>query len=313
VADIRQQMTDYLGSSGTNVEIMCTESNSVYTDPGKQTTSIVNGLFMADAIGQSLQTELKGFSWWGLHYGQNSSYNNSSTLYGWRIYGDYGIISPTGDAYPTYYVMKALKSWARGGDSVITASTSFPTLTIYAVKRVDGTLGLLVINKDALNPYQATINLAGFTPDPSGTAYTYGIPQDEAARTGVGSRDIATTALNVTGASFGATFAPYSLTVLTVRPASASVPAAPSNLQARTVGGTEIDLNWNDNSSNETGFKIERSPDGTNFTQIGTVGANVTTYADPGLPSGQRFNYRVRAYNAAGNSAYSNTASAKTR
>jgi len=71
-------------------------------------------------------------------------------------------------------------------------------------------------------------------------------------------------------------------------------------------------LTWTDNSNNELGFHIERAPvTGTStgtFTQIGIVGENVTTFVDNNTESGKQYSYRVRAYNAAGNSAYSNTA-----
>src|SRR5882757_4700734 len=83
-ADLRQQLTDYLGAVATNVELVCTENNSVYSNPGKQTTSLVNGLFMADSIGQLLQTEFNGLFWWDLRNGQDFSNNNSASLYGWR-------------------------------------------------------------------------------------------------------------------------------------------------------------------------------------------------------------------------------------
>ena len=46
--DLRQQLSDYLGNAGAAVEIVVTENNSVYTNPGKQSTSIVNGLFLLD-------------------------------------------------------------------------------------------------------------------------------------------------------------------------------------------------------------------------------------------------------------------------
>jgi fibronectin type 3 domain-containing protein len=91
---------------------------------------------------------------------------------------------------------------------------------------------------------------------------------------------------------------------------SAPVPAAPSNLTATRGTKRKINLSWTDNSNNETGFKIERSTDGVNFSQIATTAANVTTYASTGLNSGTTYWYRVRATNAAGDSAYSNTASA---
>ncbi len=90
--------------------------------------------------------------------------------------------------------------------------------------------------------------------------------------------------------------------------------AGPSqiNLSAKTVSSSQIRLTWTDRSSNEDGFSIERSRDGRTFTQIRTVAANTTTYTDSGLASGTKYWYRLRAYNSAGNSAYSNTARANT-
>jgi hypothetical protein len=92
------------------------------------------------------------------------------------------------------------------------------------------------------------------------------------------------------------------------------LPAAPSALTAAAVSSTRINLAWTDNSSNESGFKIERckNPNCTNFAQIAQVGANVTTFADTTVTKNTAYSYRVRAFNAAGNSSYSNTASAKT-
>lgn len=87
-------------------------------------------------------------------------------------------------------------------------------------------------------------------------------------------------------------------------------PTAPSGLAATPVPPTRINLSWTDNSDNEDGFKIERSPDGATWTQIDTVGANVTTYSNTGLTCDQTYYYRVRAYNTQGDSGYSNTASA---
>ena len=69
----------------------------------------------------------------------------------------------------------------------------------------------------------------------------------------------------------------------------------------------QINLSWTDNASNETGFRIERSSDGTSFTEISTVGTNVTSYADTGLSAATQYWYRVRAYNGSGPSDYSGT------
>jgi len=95
--------------------------------------------------------------------------------------------------------------------------------------------------------------------------------------------------------------------------APAALPAAPSNLRALAASRNQINLTWNDNASNETAYLIERSnSSGSGYLQIATVGANVASYSSTGLKSNKTYYYRVRASNGGGNSAYSNTASAKT-
>jgi len=92
-----------------------------------------------------------------------------------------------------------------------------------------------------------------------------------------------------------------------------TVPAAPSGLTANAQSTTQIQLTWTDNSSNEDGFKVERSATGSSgWAQIATVGAGVATYTDGGLTASTKYYYRVRAYNSAGNSGYSNEANATT-
>jgi hypothetical protein len=101
------------------------------------------------------------------------------------------------------------------------------------------------------------------------------------------------------------------LSTQTLAPTTA--PNAPSNLVTTVMSSNRIDLSWTDNATNEGGFKIERSPNGTAFTQIGTVGANVTGYTDSGLTPSTQYWYRVRAYNTIGDSTFSNVATATTQ
>jgi murein DD-endopeptidase MepM/ murein hydrolase activator NlpD len=103
---------------------------------------------------------------------------------------------------------------------------------------------------------------------------------------------------------------PRSFTVTTSGP---TTPAAPSNLRATTDTALRVLLFWTDNSSNETGFKIERKT-GTNgsWTQIALLGANAAGYANTGLPPGTNYVYRVRATNTSGDSPYSNEVSITT-
>ncbi|HZO90804.1 MAG TPA: fibronectin type III domain-containing protein [Chthonomonadaceae bacterium] len=89
-------------------------------------------------------------------------------------------------------------------------------------------------------------------------------------------------------------------------------PAAPTGLSATPTSKTTINLSWTDQAGNEDGFKIERSSDGVHFTQIGTVGPNITNYTATGLTKATQYSFRVRAYNIGGNSDYSSTANATT-
>ncbi|MDB6025946.1 MAG: putative Ig domain protein [Verrucomicrobiales bacterium] len=88
--------------------------------------------------------------------------------------------------------------------------------------------------------------------------------------------------------------------------------AAPSGLTATASNDDVINLAWVDNSSNEDGFKIYRSTDGTTFAAIKTVGIGVRTYSNTGLTGNRKYWYRVYSYNTAGNSSASNTASDTT-
>ncbi|MBM3250043.1 MAG: tandem-95 repeat protein, partial [Candidatus Omnitrophica bacterium] len=90
-----------------------------------------------------------------------------------------------------------------------------------------------------------------------------------------------------------------------------TIPDAPANLSALFIGTNQINLAWQDNSDNESGFKLERAVSSAGpFTQIYASQANTTTYSDTGLTSGTTYYYRICANNIAGNSGYSNTASA---
>ena len=92
-------------------------------------------------------------------------------------------------------------------------------------------------------------------------------------------------------------------------------PAPPTSLtSAANSGAAQIDLSWTDDSTNETSFKIERSTTGSGgpFSALATVVADTTTYADSRLDASTEYCYRVYAANAAGDSAYSNVASATT-
>ncbi|SEW07393.1 Por secretion system C-terminal sorting domain-containing protein [Chitinophaga sp. YR573] len=83
---------------------------------------------------------------------------------------------------------------------------------------------------------------------------------------------------------------------------SASGPAAPTGLTV-TLSTYNASLNWSDNSTNETGFQVQTSIDGINFSTIYTTSANQHTYGDSGISASTAYEYRVIAVNAGGISA----------
>ena len=90
-------------------------------------------------------------------------------------------------------------------------------------------------------------------------------------------------------------------------------PAAPSGLSVGSPTTSSLQLSWTDNSDNESEFRIERATAvGGPYSEIATPSANNTTYTNTGLEDATQYFYRVRAYNAAGFSTYSNIANNTT-
>jgi RHS repeat-associated protein len=100
----------------------------------------------------------------------------------------------------------------------------------------------------------------------------------------------------------------FLLFIVQLQGLSGQTPAAPSALTATIVSSTQVNLAWTDNSTNETGFKIERKTGSGSYSQIATTGDNITTYSNTGLTAGNSYTYRVRANRNSSNSSYSNTA-----
>ncbi len=119
---------------------------------------------------------------------------------------------------------------------------------------------------------------------------------------------ILASALDAAGTAHYAMLTPSSL------PPPVSLPLAPSNLAANATSSTQINLSWSDNATNETTQYLERCQGVgcTNFTQIASLAANVTSYSDTALAPATSYSYRISAYGSTGNSAYSNTATAST-
>jgi uncharacterized protein (TIGR02145 family) len=91
------------------------------------------------------------------------------------------------------------------------------------------------------------------------------------------------------------------------------VPLAPTELKGTIISKDQIDLSWKDNSTNETGYKVERKTDSGNFTEIGSTAADVSIFSDKTVSLNTNYTYRVYSFNKVGKSIqYSNEVSIKT-
>jgi hypothetical protein len=173
VAELRAKINKYCGSHASHVKIMITETNSVNFNPGKQTVSLVNGLFLADNYLSWLENGVVNIDWWGLHNGMTTGQNNSSSLAGDTQYGDYGILSsgseaqglkepPANTPFASYYALQLLTRLASPGDQLLQASVPNQSqLTVHAVKKKNGMIAVLLINKDAQAAHTVDLSLLG--------------------------------------------------------------------------------------------------------------------------------------------------------
>jgi uncharacterized protein (TIGR02145 family) len=91
------------------------------------------------------------------------------------------------------------------------------------------------------------------------------------------------------------------------------IPLPPAELKATLISKDQVDLTWKDNSTNETGFKIERKTDSGNFSEIGSSATDVTTFSDKTVSLNTNYTYRVYSFNQVGKSiSYSNEVTIKT-
>ncbi|AHM63615.1 PA14 domain-containing protein [Flammeovirgaceae bacterium 311] len=80
-----------------------------------------------------------------------------------------------------------------------------------------------------------------------------------------------------------------------------SVPTVPTQLSATLTESGIVELSWLDNACNESGYELQRSTDGVNFTSLGSFEANTSDFTDVDVTYGSTYHYRVQAVSAANN------------
>ena len=204
---LRSLINQYAGSNAPNVGIAVTETNSTIdkdTHPA--------ALFAPDDYLTWLENGAFNIDWWNLHNGSSGSPTNVN---GAQDYNDEGVLSNASGSEPAaetpfapYYGIQMMTKLGAVGDSLIKAGSSQSLLTVHAVKRQNGDVDLLFINKDPSNAYTANLSYSGFTPSSATpTIYTY-------------AQNASSITSTTTGSAGSQTIPAYSLVVVQLHPGS---------------------------------------------------------------------------------------------
>lgn len=218
VAALRQEFTSWAGDPG--LPIMITETNSVSSNPGKQTLSIVNALYLEQDYLTWLENGVSNVDWWQIHNGIVTSGDNGAALAGSADYGDYGVLSdgscgsvngaqvcePAAQTpFPAYYGLQLLSRFIQPGDQLLTARSSQGLIQAFAARAPGGQLRVLLVNDDPAASFAPSLSVPGYRLSPAAPVLFYG-PASSALQTLTGPQARAA----------AATVAPYSITMLTL-------------------------------------------------------------------------------------------------
>jgi Cellulose binding domain/Fibronectin type III domain len=237
LAQLRQEIDQYAGANGPNIQIAMTETdgnNFMDTQPG--------ALFGADTYMTALENGAFTVDYWDLRNGATAV---STAPDGATDYGDEGVLSsgqcigstcePTANTpFPPYYAISMLSKLGLPGDTMVNAGTDQQMVDAYAVRNADGDLSVMLINKDPSNSYPVSLHYAGFTPASAvPTVYTYG---DEASAITAAAQ----------GTSTSQTLPPYSIEtiVLQPQPGSEAALSAPGSPSVSNVTNSQATVSW---------------------------------------------------------------------
>ncbi len=177
---LKQQLDQF----GTPIPVFVTETNSVSYNPGRQTTSLTNALFLANDMMDWLQSGASNVDWWDLHNGATAG-NAASTLYGTTSYGDYGLLSngssvngvtepPPNTPFPDYYGYQMLGPLVSSGATLVGAGSSNAMVSVHASKLANGNLSVMLVNRNVAKAYPVNLMLQGFQATGPVTEISYG-------------------------------------------------------------------------------------------------------------------------------------------
>jgi hypothetical protein len=287
---VRQQIARFAGANAPNIGIALTETNSVVgvnTQPG--------ALYFADLTAGLLEQGVFTVDWWDVHNGPTAV----STIAGQTDFADMGLFSSAGcvsggcepalnTPFAPYYSLGMLSTFAHPGDQMIRAGSDQPLVTAHAVRRANGDVAVLLVNKDPDSARPVTIRYAGLAPTadtPSVSTFTNGASAIATAQSGTATSQI---------------LPPYSLTTMVVHTARATaVPAAPGQPSAGAVTDRSATISWPAAASGSNlKYEVFRQ-NGTTSEQWGETAG--TSFTVQNLNPGSRYTVNVLARDGAGN------------
>lgn len=217
-----------------NTPIYLGEFNSVSSNPGKQSVSIVNGLYAGMALGEVLNAGLPMATWWqGIGAGCSTGGNNAASLYGWQTFGSYGQMAdtwpnpygcagapsiPQGTLMPSGQAMALVSQFATAGNHMlpVTIPSTLPNVRAYAATQGAG-YSVLLINLDQTNPATLTLQLPGASQTQfSASTVTYGKAQYDTSQSNVWTPPV-TASLSGTSTTPSVTLPAWSMTVVQLK------------------------------------------------------------------------------------------------
>jgi hypothetical protein len=185
---LRTMLDDYLGPQGANVKMNVTENNGVFFNPGRQSVSVVTALYMMRSWVKAVQFKAGSFIWWRLHQHVQTVGNNSDLLYGWREYGDYGVLArdyppgvspPLNERYPAFFAFKLLKVFARPGFEVLRTQNNNNQVTALAARNpMTGRINLLLCNNTRETVVKVRVTIPGYARTDAPTVFGWGMAED---------------------------------------------------------------------------------------------------------------------------------------
>jgi hypothetical protein len=170
-----------------NTPIYVGEIGGPYSNPGKQSWSITQGLYAGQVLGEMMNAGVSRLTWWiGFGNCNGTSGNDSASVYGWQDFGAYNVFSdgpsdgtcpnagPIGTMSPTARAFQLFSNVAVNGENVLTANTAGDTTNVvaYAATHSGGT-ALVLFNRNENASAPVTITLAGITSATGVTVETY--------------------------------------------------------------------------------------------------------------------------------------------